>query len=55
MFWFSIKDSLIPPYLQEISYVDDERSRSRCNVDLLILMEDLQAANFVLQKYGQEA
>jgi hypothetical protein len=40
---------MISSYLQEIAYVDDECSRRRCNVDPLTIMEDLEAANFVLQ------
>jgi hypothetical protein len=36
-------------YLQEIGYVHDERSRCRCNVDPLVIMEDLEAAHSVLQ------
>ena len=47
----SIDDDLMisSSYLQEIAYVDDECSRCRCNVDPLVVMEDLEAANSVLQ------
>jgi hypothetical protein len=36
-------------YLQEIAYVDDESSRCRCNIDPLVIVEDLKAANFILE------
>ena len=47
----SIDDDLMifSYYLQEIVYVDDECSWCRCNINPLVIMGDLEAANFILE------
>jgi hypothetical protein len=42
-------------YLEEIADIDDERARNRLHIDPPVFVEDLEPADTVLEKHGEEA